>query len=90
LEAEIRLIYGNEREAEAVTKAVSPDNVEVPPGLTVKTVRERTEVLTKVKCQTRLQTFIATLDDLLSCVSVAEKSFTIAKKFKTRRNILES
>jgi hypothetical protein len=90
LEAEIRLSYENEREAEAVAKAVSPDNVEVPPGLTVKTVRERTEVLTKVKCQTRLQTFIATLDDLVSCVSVAEKSFTIAKKFKTHRNILES
>ena len=78
MEAEIRLCYGNEREAEAVAKAVSPDNVEVPPGLTVKTVRERTEVFTRVECQTRLQTLIATLDDLLSCVSVAEKSFTVA------------
>jgi hypothetical protein len=72
-----------------VAKAVSPDNVEVPPGLTVKTVRKRSEVLTTVKCKKRLQTFIATLDDLLSCVSVAEKSFTVAKKFKTHGNIIE-
>lgn len=83
MEAEIRLFYENEMEAEAVAKAVSPDNVEIPPGLTVKTVRERTEVLTMVECKTRLQTFIATLDDLLSCVSVAEKTFIVAKKFKS-------
>jgi len=80
LEAEIRLSYKNEREAEAVAKAVSPDNVEVPSGLYIETVRNGSDVITKVKCQTRLQTLIATIDDLLACVSVAEKSFTIAKK----------
>jgi len=80
LEAEIRLSYENEREAEAVAKAVSPDNVEVPLGLYVKTVRNGSEVHTKVECQTRLATLIATVDDLLACVSVAEKSFTVAKK----------
>jgi hypothetical protein len=83
LEAEIRLCYGDEKEAEAVTKAVSPDNVEVPAGLSVETVRERSEVFTRVECHTRLRTFIATLDDLLSCVSVAEKSFAVAKRFKS-------
>jgi hypothetical protein len=80
LEAEIRLSYQNEREAEAVAKAVSPDNVEVPSGLYVKTVRKGSEVLTNVECQTRLQTLIATIDDLLACVSVAEKTFNVAKK----------
>jgi len=80
LEAEIRLSYENEREAEAVATAVSPDNVEVPPGLYVKTVRKGSNVLTRVECQTRLQTLIATIDDLLACVSVAEKTFTVAKK----------
>ncbi len=80
MEAEIRLSYQNEREAEAVAKAVSPDNVEVPPGLYVKTVRNGFDVLTKVECQTRLQTLIATIDDLLACVSVAEKTFKVAKK----------
>jgi hypothetical protein len=80
LEAEIRLIYGSEREAEAVAKAVSPDNVEVPSGLYVETVRNGSEVHTTVECRTRLQTLIATIDDLLACVSVAEKSFKVAKK----------
>ena len=86
MEAEIKLSYKNEREAEAVAKAVSPDNVEVPPGLFVKTVRRGPKVFTTVECQTKLQTFIATLDDLLSCVSVAEKAFSVAKEFKMHRS----
>ena len=80
MEAEIRLSYQNEREAEAVANAVSPDNVEVPSGLYIETVRNGSEVYTKVECQTRLQTLIATIDDLLACVSVAEKTFKVAKK----------
>jgi hypothetical protein len=80
LEAEIRLAYRNEREAEAVAKAVSPDNVEVPQGLSIETLRSGSNVFTRIECQTRLQTLIATLDDLLACVSVAEKTFNVAKK----------
>ena len=79
MEAEIRLSYGSEREAEAVARAVSPDNVEVPSGLYVETVRSGSEVHTIIECQTRLATLIATIDDLLACVSVAEKAFKIAK-----------
>ena len=80
MEAEVRLSYRNEREAEAVAKAVSPDNVEVPHGLYIETVRDGSTVYTKIECQTRLQTLIATLDDLLACVSVAEKTFKVAKR----------
>ena len=80
MEAEIRLFYGSEREAEAVARAVSPDNVEVPAGLYVETVRNGSEVHTTIECKTRLQTLIATIDDLLACVSVAEKTFKVAKK----------
>ena len=80
MEAEILLYYKNDREAEAVVKAISPDNVEVPPGLHIKTLRNGSIVQTYVDCQTRLQTLIATIDDLLACVSVAEKSFKIANK----------
>jgi hypothetical protein len=80
LEAEIRLAYKNEREAEAVASAVSPDNMEVPQGLHIETIRNGSEVYTKIDCKTRLQTLIVTLDDLLACVSVAEKTFKIAKK----------
>jgi hypothetical protein len=80
LETEIWLTYRNEREAEAVARAVSPDNVDVPQGLFVETVRSGSEVYTKIECQTKLATLISTIDDLLACVSVAEKTFKVAKK----------
>jgi tRNA threonylcarbamoyladenosine modification (KEOPS) complex Pcc1 subunit len=80
LEAEIRLSYRNEREAETVTKAISPDNMDVPKGLQIDTLQHDSEVNTKIKCQARLATLIATIDDLLACVSVAEKTFKIAKQ----------
>ena len=73
MEAEIRLSYRNEREAEAVARAVSPDNIECPQGLFIKTVRNGSEVYTKVECQTRLYIIIATLDEIVTCVSVAER-----------------
>ena len=80
MEAEIRLSYKNKREADAVANAVAPDNIEVPSGLYIETVRDGFDVLTKIECQTRFQTLIATIDDLLACVSVAEKTFSVAKK----------
>jgi len=79
VEAEISLFYERVREAEAVARAVAPDNMTVPQGLFIKTVRRGRLVSTLIKCETKLQTFIATIDDLLSSVSVAEKSYGAVK-----------
>lgn len=82
MKAEISLTYKSVREAKAVANAVSPDNVRVPPGLSLKTTRRKNKVLTEIECETWLQTFIATIDDLLACVSVAEKAFAVVKSRK--------
>ena len=82
MEAEIKLSYQNKREAEAVAQAVSPDNVKVPSGLSIKTTKKGSKVFTNVKCETKLQTFIATIDDLLCCIAIAEKAFLVARKFE--------
>ncbi len=79
MKAEIALTYEAAREAVAVASAVSPDNVEVPLGLFVKTTRRKNKVFTQVECKTRLQTFVATIDDFLACVSIAEKAFSAVK-----------
>ncbi|UCC33235.1 MAG: hypothetical protein JSW53_05560 [Candidatus Bathyarchaeota archaeon] len=79
MKAKLTLSYKDEREAEAVVKAVSPDNREVSSGLSIETFRRGREVLTLVKCEMRLETFLATIDDLLRCISVAEKAFSATK-----------
>lgn len=80
MEAKITLSYQNAKEAKAVAKAVSPDNVKVPSGLVIETTERGSKVLTIVKCEKGLSTFIATIDDLLSCVSVAERAFSVVQE----------
>jgi hypothetical protein len=80
LEAKIVLKYKTPLEANAVANAVSPDNLKTPEGLSVETVRRGNIVVNKIQCETMLQTFMATVDDLLSAVSVAERTLAAAKK----------
>ncbi len=74
MEATITLEYEDGRVAEAVAEAVSPDNYKTPAGLIVKTIRRRNLVVTDVAAEGKMATFIATIDDLLFSVSVAEKA----------------
>ena len=84
MEAKIILAYRNKREAEAVAKAVSPDNVKLPSGLAIKTTHRDAKVFTSIKCETTLPTFVATIDDLLCCASIAEKAFSVASEVEGR------
>jgi tRNA threonylcarbamoyladenosine modification (KEOPS) complex Pcc1 subunit len=80
LEAEIILEYEDEKVAEAAAKAVSPDNFKTPRGLTVKTTLDKNKVITVIKCKGKISTFIATIDDLLFCISTAEKTIKTVKR----------
>jgi len=80
LEAEIILEYGDTKTAEAIASAVSPDNFKAPVGLFIVTIRDGNQVLTRIRAEEKLATFIATIDDLLFSVSTAEKTLSVAKK----------
>jgi hypothetical protein len=79
LEATITLEYADAKTADAIANAVSPDNFKTPTGLTIKTERKNSNVLTEIKTEVKLSTFIATIDDLLFCVSTAEKTLRTVK-----------
>ena len=82
MQATIQLEYKDEKTAEAIAKAVSPDNFKTPIGLQVKTVRENNKVITQINCEGKLATFTATIDDLLFSASTAEKTLSTIKKVK--------
>ncbi|MEM3874634.1 MAG: KEOPS complex subunit Pcc1 [Candidatus Bathyarchaeia archaeon] len=82
LEAEITISYDDVESAGAVAKAVSPDNFKAPLGLSIETKREGRDVITHIKCRGKLQTFIATIDDLLFAISLAEKTLKTARKLE--------
>jgi hypothetical protein len=80
LQATIKLEYPNPKIAEAVAKAVAPDNFKTPAGLTVTTTQQDNKVITEINCGGKLATFTATIDDLLFSASTAEKTLkTITK-----------
>jgi tRNA threonylcarbamoyladenosine modification (KEOPS) complex Pcc1 subunit len=80
LDATITLEYDDEKTAEAICRAVSPDNFQTPLGLSVRTVRRENKVITEIKAETKIATFNATIDDLLFSASTAEKALGIIKK----------
>jgi len=82
MEADITLEYEDAKDAEAVAKAVSPDNFKVPPSLSIETTSKGNKVVTYIRCKRKIPTFIATIDDLLFCVSIAEKTLQTAQKLK--------
>jgi tRNA threonylcarbamoyladenosine modification (KEOPS) complex Pcc1 subunit len=80
LQATITLEYPNQKTAEAIAKAVSPDNHKTPPGLQISTQREGSRVITEIVCSGKLATFTATIDDLLFSVTTAEKTLKTVTK----------
>ncbi len=73
-EAELILRYPDEETAKAVAEAVSPDNYQAPEGLELSVERRKKEITIKVHCPKGVGSLISTLDDLLSCLSAAEKA----------------
>jgi hypothetical protein len=71
--------------AEAVADAVFPDNFGTPNGLSVKTKSEKKTVVTKIQCHQGFPTFVATVDDLLFCVTTAEKTLQETMNFVDER-----
>jgi tRNA threonylcarbamoyladenosine modification (KEOPS) complex Pcc1 subunit len=76
MRVEISIKYRSGKEAEAVAKALFPDNFKVPSGLVVKTFREKSVVVTVIECKRELKTLISTIDDLLRSIQVAEQVFS--------------
>jgi tRNA threonylcarbamoyladenosine modification (KEOPS) complex Pcc1 subunit len=71
----ITIKYNDKDTARAVNSAISPDNLNTPQPIKIDTTVEGTTLKIKMKSN-KLNTLIATLDDLLSCVQAAESALT--------------
>ncbi|MEM3737381.1 MAG: KEOPS complex subunit Pcc1 [Candidatus Bathyarchaeia archaeon] len=75
--ARIEVRCPSRRHAEAIAESLSPDNRDVPANLKVKTESDGKSVVTIIECVGRYETFLATLDDLLTCVQTAQSSLEV-------------
>lgn len=73
LSAEVSCEYKSEDLAEAIASSVEPDNLDSPEGVEVTTQRKGRLVKSKIRLDGEIETLLATMDDLLSCISTAEK-----------------
>jgi hypothetical protein len=72
MRANVKCVYDQESFALAVASALRPDNFQAPSGIQITTVRRGKQVVTNIVMDGKIETFLATLDDLLSCTSTAE------------------
>ncbi|MCX8150088.1 MAG: KEOPS complex subunit Pcc1 [Candidatus Bathyarchaeota archaeon] len=79
MEATIILKYDNAKTASAIAQAVTPDNATAPPGLKVETFIDRCNVITTIKFDGKIGTFLSTIDDLLEGISTAEKTLRLTR-----------
>lgn len=72
MKAKIVCTYESGSTSKAIAAALRPDNIQVPRGIRVVTLARGGQVITEVEMDGRIETFLATLEDLLSCTSTAE------------------
>ncbi|MGD2142037.1 MAG: KEOPS complex subunit Pcc1 [Candidatus Bathyarchaeota archaeon] len=71
---DISIHYYDIDTALCIMKAITPDNIETPKGITIKSRVEGKMLVLKVECGRGLGSLIATVDDLLSCIQAAERA----------------
>jgi len=79
MKAKIRVSLSSSKEAEAVSKALQPDDAETPSYLKVKTISKGRYIESEIICQGRLETLISTIDDILSSVVMVKKTLSATR-----------
>lgn len=64
--------YENEDISKAIADALRPDNLRAPKGIRIITRARGKRVVSEVELEGKIETLLATLDDLLACTSTAE------------------
>ncbi|HKG41854.1 MAG TPA: KEOPS complex subunit Pcc1 [Nitrososphaeraceae archaeon] len=70
----IELNFSNQSEQEAIMKALIPDNINFPKGLSMDmSSKDNTALCIKFSSRTQIETLINTVDEVLQDVSLAKK-----------------
>lgn len=72
MSAKIACIYESEAVSRAIAAALRPDSLQAPKDIKVTTGARGRQVVSTIELDGKVETLIATLDDLLACTSTAE------------------
>ncbi len=72
MRAKVRCTYGSVGISNAIAIALRPDSHQAPKGIQVATEARGKQVVSMIELDGKIETLLATLDDLLACTSTAE------------------
>jgi tRNA threonylcarbamoyladenosine modification (KEOPS) complex Pcc1 subunit len=70
-DATVTIEYVDQRTAEAILRAIEPDNLTTT-GVEIEAEAREGVVTINVECMRGIGSLVATIDDLLSCIQAAE------------------
>lgn len=73
VETLITIKFIDDETAQILLNAVTPDNIKLPKDLKIKMSRKGSEIKISIKCKKGIGSMLNTIDDLLECISAAEK-----------------
>jgi len=82
--AEFSIVYKNRKTANSIYKSILPDNVKTSSGLKIETKLREREAEVKIMCFKGIETLLATIDDMLSCIQVSEGVLKIVEELQGR------
>jgi hypothetical protein len=71
-ETKVTIRYSNPAAAEAIMRAITPDNLGAPDGTNIEARVDGSTLIIFVVSSGSLGSLVSTLDDLISCVQAAE------------------
>ncbi len=72
MRARISCTYESDTVSRSIASALQPDNPQPQRSMRIETFQRGRQVVTTLELDGRIETLLATLDDLLSCTSTAE------------------
>jgi len=72
MRARVICTYDGSSVSQAIAAALGPDNLQAPKSAKINTAARAGHVITIIGAEGRIETLLATLEDLLSCTSTAE------------------
>jgi hypothetical protein len=74
----IEIKFSRNSEMDAIMKALIPDNVNFPKGLSMEMFSNNNTLFLKFLCNTKIETLINTIDEVLDFISLSKKVITDA------------
>lgn len=78
-EAELKLTFKDEEEAEIIARSLEPDNQPLPRGLTLKMIHRGNMIIFRIRCERSVRSLLTTMDDILCMTNLALKTIKSLK-----------